>query len=44
MPRLTVPAEEEHSIGIWGQRHLDYLKQRHKVTYTILRAYASFGK
>ena len=36
IPRLTVPAEEEHSIGIWGQRHLDYLKQCHKVTYTNL--------
>ena len=31
---MTVPAEEEHSIGIWGQQHLDYLKQCHKVTYT----------
>ena len=30
IPRLTVLAEEEHSIGIWGQRHLDYLKQCHK--------------
>lgn len=30
IPRLTVPAEEEHSIGIWGQQHLDYLKQCHK--------------
>ena len=36
IPRLTVPAEEEHSIGIWGQQHLDYLKQCHKVTYTNL--------
>lgn len=30
IPRLTVPAEEEHSIGIWGQQYLDYLKQCHK--------------
>ena len=34
IPCLTVPAEEEQPIGIWGQRHLDYLKQNHKVTYT----------
>ena len=27
IPCLTVPAEEEQAIGIWGQRHLDYLKQ-----------------
>ena len=36
MPCITVPAEEEQSIGIWGQRHLDYLKQHRKVTYTNL--------
>ena len=36
IPRLTVPAEEEQAIGIWGQRHLDYLKQYRKVTYTNL--------
>ena len=36
IPRLTVPAEEDRSIGIWGQRHLDYLKQYRKVTYTNL--------
>ena len=34
IPRLTVPAEEEQAIGIWGQRHLDYLKQYRNVTYT----------
>ena len=36
IPRLTVTAEEEQAIGIWGQRHLDYLKQYRKVTYTNL--------
>ena len=36
IPCLTVPAEEEQPIGIWGQRHLDYLKQYRKVTYTNL--------
>ena len=33
---LSVPAEEEQPIGIWGQRHMNYLKQYHKVTYTNL--------
>lgn len=33
MPNLTVPAEEERPIGVWGQRRLRYLKQRHKVLY-----------
>ena len=36
IPRLTVPAEKDRSIGIWGRRHLDYLKQYRKVTYTNL--------
>lgn len=36
IPCLTVPAEEETPIGIWGQRHLRYLKEYHKITYTNL--------
>ena len=36
IPCLTVPVEEEQPIGTWGQRHLDYLKQYRKVTYTNL--------
>ena len=36
IPCLTVPAEEGQPIGTWGQRHLDYLKQYRKVTYTNL--------
>ena len=36
IPCLIVPAEEEQPIGIWGQRHLDYLKQYRKVTYINL--------
>ena len=36
IPCLTVPAEEEQPIGIWGQRNLDYLKHHCKVTYTNL--------
>ncbi len=36
IPCLNVPAEEEQPIGTWGQRHLDYLKQYRRVTYTNL--------
>ena len=36
IPCLTLPAEEEQAIGIWGQRHLNYLKQYRIVTYTNL--------
>ena len=27
LPDLTLPAEENKSIGIWVQRHLRYIKQ-----------------
>ncbi len=30
---LTLPAEEERPIGVWGQRRLNYLKHQHKVLY-----------
>ena len=36
IPDLRLPAEKEQPIGTWGQRHLDYLKQYRKVTYTNL--------
>ena len=32
-PNLTLPAEENRPIGIWGQRHARYLKQHYKVRY-----------
>lgn len=36
IPCLTVPAEEENPIGIWGQRHLWYIKENRKALYTEL--------
>ena len=27
IPCLTVPAQEERPIGIWGRRHLQYIKK-----------------
>ena len=36
LPCLTLPPEEEKPIGIWGQRHLRYLREYRKVTYTNL--------
>ena len=36
IPCIALPVEEEQLIGIWGQRHLDYLKHYRKVTYTNL--------
>ena len=36
IPNLTLPDEEQEKIGVWGQRHLRYIKQCHKVRYTNL--------
>lgn len=30
---LTLPYEEERSIGIWGQRHLRYIKEYKQLSY-----------
>lgn len=32
-PCLTVPAEEEQPVGIWGQRHRRYLKECRPAVY-----------
>ena len=36
LPDLQLPPEKETEIGLWGQRHLRYLKQNRKVLYTNL--------
>ncbi len=36
IPNLTLPDEEQVEIGLWGQRHLRYIKQHHKVRYVNL--------
>lgn len=36
LPNLSLPAEENKPIGIWGQRHLRYLKEYRRITYTNL--------
>ena len=36
IPCLTVPAQEERPIGIWGRRHLQYIKKERKALYTEL--------
>ena len=36
IPNLTLPDEEQVEIGVWGQQHLRYIKQHHKVRYTNL--------
>ena len=36
LPNLTLPAKENKPIGIWGQRHLRYIRQYRKVFCTNL--------
>ena len=37
LPCLSLPTEKENKpIGVWGQRHLRYLKQHRKVLYINL--------
>ena len=36
LPCLTVPAENEQPIGVWGQRHLRYLKEYRRAAYITL--------
>ena len=36
LPCLSLPPEEEKPIGIWGQRHLRYIKQHKRIFYTNL--------
>ena len=35
LPNL-ITTEEEIEIGVWGQRHLRFIKQHHKLRYTNL--------
>lgn len=36
LPDLELPTEEQQPIGVWGQRHLRYIKQHRKAFYTNL--------
>ena len=36
IPCLSLPREEEHPIGLWGQRHLRHIKEYHKALYNSL--------
>lgn len=36
IPCLKLPEEEQQPIGVWGQRHLQYIKQNRKILYLNL--------
>ena len=35
-PDLKLPEEEQHPIGVWGQRHWRYLKEHRRASYAAL--------
>ena len=36
IPCLAIPAEEQQPIGVWGQRHLRYIREYRKGLYNNL--------
>lgn len=36
LPDLALPAEKEKPIGIWGRKHLHYLKEHKRIVYLNL--------
>lgn len=36
LPDLILPEQPKVEIGIWGKRHLHYIKQHHSIRYTNL--------
>ncbi len=37
IPCLSLPEEEEQPIGLWGQRHLRYIREYRKALYNSLQ-------
>ena len=37
IPCLKLPDEEQKEIGVWGMRHLEYIKQHRKAIYNRLQ-------
>lgn len=43
IPCLTLPPEEKQSIGIYGQRHLRYIRRYNRLLYTNLLTTCKFN-
>lgn len=43
LPELALPDDEDKPIGIWGQRHLRYIRQNKKALYLELKATAKLN-
>ncbi len=37
LPDLAVPENDKLSIGVWGQRHLQYIREHHRGLYVGLQ-------
>ena len=44
IPCLKLPDEEQVEIGVWGQRHLEYIKHHRKGFYTALVLYCKLNR
>lgn len=42
LPDLKLPKQPKVEIGIWGKRHLHYIKQHHPIRYTNLLTSCKF--
>ncbi len=43
LPDLAVPEEDKQSIGVWGQRHLRYIREYHRGLYVGLQLSGKLG-
>ena len=43
LPCLVIPEEEIHTIGIWGRKHQQYLREHHSMVYTLWSTLTSFS-
>ena len=44
LPDLASPNEKQVEIGIWGQRHLQYIRSHRKVFYTTLHTQGELNR
>ncbi len=43
LPALAVPENEKPSIGVWAQRHLQYIREHHRGLYVGLQLSGKLG-
>lgn len=43
LPNLSVPEEHKQPVGVWGQRHLRYIREHHRGLYIGLQLSGKLG-